>query len=92
MRRHCLGGMGLVAGGLAAPMAASVALALDVAHVTPAGDVRTTGFGLGVALLLGLSIAAGAVGLTLLYLCGLRSLPRFDDAPAAKATDTHRAG
>ena len=88
MRRCYLGGMGLVAAGLATP----VALALDVVHITPAGDVRTTGFGLGVALLLGLSIAAGAVGLTLLYLCGLQSLPRFDDAPAAKATDTRRAG
>lgn len=89
MPRHCLGGMGLVAAGLAAP----VALALDNAHSAMAGGAQPAEFRLGVALLIGLSIGAGAVGLTLLYLCGLRSLPRFDEAPEARSEDApHQAG
>lgn len=90
MNRCRLKGLGLL--GMALGLAALVMLSLTLEAVRPAAinGLQMPAFRLGLALLIGLAITAGAIGLTLMYLCALRSLPRFDDAPENRTPQAPR--
>ena len=99
MRRRCLTRIGLAALGLAGLAAGMVPADVDANHAAmaealslPVAILRPTEPNLVFMLLAGLAITAGASGLTLLYLCGLRSLPRFDETARRKPTDATPRG